>query len=164
MDDFREIMLKLATRHQPARRPHYRESLGTQMLGTLSVSLGLVALMGGPEFWRGTWLLARQIYVWLYEPPGPKAPFVPLPEWTFSRYWGIALVGQFLGMIGVARSRQTEGNLSLLSVVGIIVCTMVLAPMYLLILACTVALGWPFLLAIAGAALALKLCLILWRR
>ncbi|WP_148598433.1 hypothetical protein [Aquisphaera giovannonii] len=172
-DEFREVMLKIARRSRPERRLRYRESLGTQMIGTLSLALGAVALMRWADIGRGTILLGRATYAWLYESPDANATFtgaarnatfIPPPEWTFARYWGIALAGQLLGIAGVWRTRRREGTFSLLSALGILACTAACAPMYLLILFCAAAVGWPFLLAVGGAAILMKIVLVASRR
>jgi hypothetical protein len=156
-DEFRQLLLKLADRERPRERLRYRESLGTHMLGTLSVALGVAALWRIADIRDGADLISRSISVWLYPPPESLMPFIPPTDPAFLRFCGIALVGQFLGIAEAWRSRKMTGTMSLLSVVGIAMGTAAASPVYLLIVLWAVALGWPFMLAAASLALVTKM-------
>lgn len=154
---FRRFLLTIAEDRRPVARFRYRESLGTQILGALALSLGLAALLRYPDIWRGADLLSQSIRLWLDPPPASRMPYIPPFDPAFARYGGIALVGQFLGIAGAWRSRKRKGSLSLVSLIGILACTAALSPIYLLLAAWAVVLGWPFLLAIAAPALLVRM-------
>jgi hypothetical protein len=152
--EFRQFLLTLADRRpRPAKRPRHRESLGTHILGTLSLSLGLAALLRIGDIWHGTLLISQSISVWLDPPPASRTPAIPPFDPGFARYCGLALVGQYLGIAGVWRSRKRQGTISLVSAIGLVACSVASSPIYLLTVGWAVALGWPFLLGIAALAL-----------
>jgi hypothetical protein len=159
LDEYRQLLLKMADRRRPAKRLRYRESLGTHILGTLSLALGLAALLRFGDIWRGCTLINLSISVSLFPPPESLMPVIPPDDPAFARYCGIALVGQFLGIAGAWRSRKMKGTISLLSVIGIAMCSAALSPVYLLMVLWALFLGWPFILV---AAMLVLLARMIW--
>jgi hypothetical protein len=156
-DEFRQLLLKMADRRRPAKRLRYRESLGTHILGALSLALGIAALLRIGYIWRGSILISQSISVWLDPPSESLMPVIPPSDPGFARYCGLALAGQFLGVAGAWRSRKMKGTISPLSVLGVAVCSAAVSPVYLLMALWAVALGWPFILAAAAVALLAKM-------
>ena len=92
--------------------PILGESLGTQMVGVLSVALGLVAVMKIPVIWFGISCVGQEIDAWLKPPPASLAVALPQPDASFERYCGIAIAGQFLGVIGARLAIRMKGAFS----------------------------------------------------
>ncbi len=67
---YRRFVLNLALNSSCEKRwnPRYRETLATQMLSTLSVALGLAALLNIPEIWFGFSCINQSIDRWLNPP------------------------------------------------------------------------------------------------
>ena len=151
-NEFRQLLQKIADHQRPVKRLRYRESLGTHIVGALSLSLGLAALLRIAYIWHGAADISLSFSVWLYPPPESQMPVIPSSDPAFERYYGIATVGQFLGVAGVWRSKRMKGTLSLLSVIGTATCVAALSPVYLVIVFWAMVLGWPFMLAIAVLA------------
>src|ERR1700679_2559201 len=106
-------MYKIASRSDRKKgwNRSWRESLGTQMLGVLSVALGLVAVMKLPVIWFGLSCVSQSIDAWLKPPPASLAVTVPQPDASFERFCGVAIVGQFLGIAGVRLAMRMKGTI-----------------------------------------------------
>jgi hypothetical protein len=141
-DQFRQFLKKIADRQQPMKPLRYRESLGMHMIGALSVGLGIAAVLSFGDILRGAENINQSMSVWLDPPDPSRMPVIPPTDAAFARYSRIALVGQFLGIAEVWRSRKMKGTLSLLSVIGISFCTAALAPFHGFIIFWAVAF-WP---------------------
>jgi uncharacterized Tic20 family protein len=117
-EDFRRNIVKMAEASQAEKNGlfRFRETLDTTILGTLSTSVGLVVLLiellGILGFRRVEW--------------HDMVDDTAMPSFTF----GIAaIIGEVLGLAGLALGRIRGGTISPLSLVGTIVC---LIQMYLL--------------------------------
>jgi hypothetical protein len=66
-DELKHFIYKIALRSSREKEWNrtWRESLGTQMLGVLSVALGLVAVMKIPVIWFGFSCVGQSIDAWL---------------------------------------------------------------------------------------------------
>jgi hypothetical protein len=155
--DFREFLLQIVDRPRPEKKVRYRESLGTHILGTLSLALGIAALLRISDIWRGAELINQSISAELHPPPESQARFIPPYDAAFVRYCGIALAGLLLGIAGVWRSRKLKRTRSLVSVIGIVTCAVASSPVYGLIVVWTIVLGSPILLASAALVLVVQM-------
>jgi hypothetical protein len=150
--EFKQLMLNIARRSSREKEwnPSWRESLGTHMLGVLSVALGLAAVMRITLIWSGFNCVSQEVAVWLYPPPESLAVTLPQPDASFERYCGIALVGQFLGIAGVRLAMRTKGTISPFSMLGIGLCLIAIVPMYLMLIASLLVIVLPFLLPVVA--------------
>jgi hypothetical protein len=126
------------------------ETLGTHMLGVLSVALGLAAAMGMPLIWFGFNCFSQEVAVWLDLPPEGLGVALPQPDPSFAGYCGIAIVGQFLGMAGVGLSMRLKGPVSILSIIGTVLCVIAIFPLYLFMIIPVLILILPILLPVLG--------------
>jgi hypothetical protein len=109
--DYRRIFFRMAEASQPQKRVRlkFRETLDTMILGTLSTSVGVVVLVIGLV---GAVGVRRMEWHDLVEG-------TPVPAFSF----GIAsIVGEGLGLAGLALGRFRGGVISPLSAVGTLVC------------------------------------------
>jgi hypothetical protein len=116
--DFRQIVFRMAEANQPTKKSwlKFRETLGTMICGTLSTSIGVVVLIlgvvGASGFRSASW---HDLF---------HGGFL------LSFNYGMAsIVGEGLGLAGLAIGKLRDGAISPLSAVGTVVC---LAQMYLL--------------------------------
>jgi tryptophan-rich sensory protein len=152
-DELRQLLLKTAERERPAKRLRFRESGVTRILGTLSASFGTAALLGIAYIWYNAGFIGQSAFVRLDPTHKLRIPFTLPPDPSCAPYWGIAVVGQLVGIAMVWRSRKMKGTISLLSVLGIALGTAALLPLYLQAVLRAVALGWLFILPVAVLAL-----------
>ncbi len=155
-DELKQFMHKIAQRSSPERewKPSWRESLGAQMLGVLSVALGLVAVMKIDVTWFGFSCIAQSIDQWLSPPPERLAVAPTKPDASFERYCGLAVAGQFLGMAGVWIAMRMKRSSSPLSMIGIALCVIAILPMYVMLIVSSLVIVVPLLLpALAAMAI-----------
>jgi len=140
-------MHRIALRSSRERGPYrtWRESLGAQMLGVLSVALGLAAVMKITVIWFGFICVGQSINQWLNPPSESLAVALAQPDASFERYCGIALAGQFLGIAGVLLAMRMKRTFSPLSILGIALCVIAILPMYLMLIVALFLISLPFL-------------------
>jgi hypothetical protein len=119
--DYRQLWLKMTQprpdRAEPKRR--LRESLDSLILGSLSTSIGVVAMIA---LFSG--MVGRPVQGWNEAPVGSVGRYL-IPNATC----GIAaVVGEFLGLGGMALAQVRRGAFSPLSTLGTVIC---LSHMYL---------------------------------
>jgi hypothetical protein len=91
------------------RRPRFRESLDTLLLGALSTSIGLVLLNA-----LAAGIARRPIPGWNERAISPSAYYyVPSKDCAIA-----ALVGEVLGLAGIFLATRRHGTTSLLSTLG----------------------------------------------
>jgi hypothetical protein len=151
-DESKQFMFEIALRSSGEKEsnPSWRESLGTHMLGVLSVGLGLAVVMQIPLIWFGFYCVTQEIEVRIEFDPPPEslAVALPKPDTSFAPYCGIAIVGQFLGMAGVWLGMRTKSTISPLSMMGIGLCLIAVLPMYLMLIVSVLVIVLPFLLPV----------------
>ena len=116
-EDFRRIVFRMAEASQPPTKSwlKFRESLDTMILGTLSTSVGVVVLIVGLVGVLGVRQMGWHDLV----------HDAPVPSFSFAI---ASIIGEGLGLAGLALGKFRGGVISPLSAVGTIVC---LAQMYL---------------------------------
>ena len=109
--DFKHVVYRMAEASQPHKRPwlKLRETLGTMILGTVSTSIGVVVLLIGLQgvlgFGHSQWHDASH---------GMAVPSEPLAI--------ASIVGESMGLAGLAVGKMFGGAISPLSAVGTVVC------------------------------------------
>jgi hypothetical protein len=116
--EFRQFVFKMAEARRPERKrwDRFRETLDTTILGTLSTSLGVVVLVIGLLAALGIGRIG-----WHEQVHGKPEPS--------TRLGSVVIVGEILGVAGLALGQMRGGMIPPLSAVGTAVC---LVQMYLI--------------------------------
>ena len=112
--EYRRNVLRMQPPDDPetGRRPRWRDSLDTLLLGTLSTSIGVVLLIA-----LASGVARRPIPGW-----NERAISVSASYYIPSKDCGIgAVVGVFLGMAGILLARWRHGTHSPLSALGTVI-------------------------------------------
>ncbi len=110
---YRQHLLKTQPARHAGRRRSFRESLGTLILGVLSIAIGvflLIVLLAG--------IARRPFPGWSTPAFGSSASYyIPSKDCAIA-----AIAGECLGLAGVLLARYRHGTISLLSVLGTALC------------------------------------------
>jgi hypothetical protein len=109
VQDHRLLLTMQPPSHPRAsRKPRFRESLDTLVLGTLSTSIGVVLLIA-----LAAGIAGRPIPGWNERAISSAYYYVPSKDCAIA-----ALVGDCLGLVGIMLARHRHGTISLLSTLG----------------------------------------------
>jgi hypothetical protein len=115
--EYRQFVLKMQPSREPrgVRRPRFRESLDTLILGALSTAIGIVLLIA-----LASGVIRRPIPGWNERAIGTSALYyIPSKDCAIA-----ALVGIGLGMAGLVLARYRHGTISPLSALGVVICSL----------------------------------------
>ena len=143
--DSRQLILMIARMSAPKSRPRgaHRESLATIILGSLSASLGLVALSRIGTIWQGLASTAEQMML----AGDPDAvPTLATPD-SFAHFFGLITVGHILGMAGIILAMYRRKRAYVASL-GILLCMIAILPFYIMLAVWLIVILSPILLAV----------------